>query len=308
MRYGLPYKGSKNQIAKWLIDQLPPAETFVDLFFGGGAVTHAALLSGKYKRFIINDIDERLPKLFLECIRGEHTVENHTEFVSREEFERKKDADIYTALVWSFGNNKTGYIYGKDVEDFKKQLHRAVFEGVAAGLATYGFNVKISGNSPTERYRVIREQIKAQRPQRFQIEHEALERLQALERLEAFGTDYRDIKIPPNSLIYCDIPYSDTDCGGYGGGDFDHDAFYEWALQQDNIFISEYKMPMNFVEIANIEKTVLCGVQNTNTATERLYTNRRTYDRMSQRQKDVIASNLATQISLFDYAFNPYQD
>lgn len=36
MRYGLPYKGSKNQIAKWLIDQLPPAETFVDLFFGGG--------------------------------------------------------------------------------------------------------------------------------------------------------------------------------------------------------------------------------------------------------------------------------
>ena len=123
-----------------------------------------------------------------------------------------------------------------------------------------------------------------------------------------FGADYRDIHIPPNSLIYCDIPYGDTDCGGYGGGAFDHNAFYEWALQQNNIFISEYKMPMNFIEIANIEKTVLCGVQNTNTATERLYTNRRTYDRMSQRQKDVIASNLATQISLFDYAFNPYQD
>ena len=308
MRYGLPYKGSKNSIAKWIISQLPTAETFVDLFFGGGAVTHAALLSGKYKRFIVNDIDARLPKLFLECIRGEHTVENHTEFISREEFEARKDADIYTALVWSFGNNKTGYIYGKEVEDFKKQLHRAVFEGFADGLASYGFNIKISGNSPTERYRAIREQIKAQRPQRFQIEHEALERLQALERLEAFGTDYRDIKIPPNSLIYCDIPYSDTDCGGYGGGNFDHDAFYEWALQQDNIFISEYKMPMNFIEIANIEKTVLCGVQNTNTAIERLYTNHRTYDRMSQRQKDVIASNLATQISLFDYAFNPYQD
>ena len=317
MRYGLPYKGSKNSIAKWIISQLPSADTFVDLFFGGGAVTHAALLSGKYKRFIVNDIDARLPKLFLECIRGEHTVENHTEFISREEFEAQKDTDIYTALVWSFGNNKTGYIYGKDVEDFKKQLHRAVFDGNADGLSSYGFSIKVRGNSPTERYRVIREQIKAQRPQRFQIEHEALERLQALEalerlqaleRLEALGADYRNIKIPPNSLIYCDIPYSDTDCGGYGGGDFDHDAFYEWALQQDNIFISEYKMPMNFIEIANIEKTVLCGVQNTNTATERLYTNRRTYDRMSQRQKDVIASNLATQISLFDYAFNPYQD
>lgn len=311
MRYGLPYKGSKNSIAKWIISQLPSADTFVDLFFGGGAVTHAALLSGKYKQFIINDIDARLPKLFLECAYGKHTVENHSEWVSREEFERKKDADIYTALVWSFGNNKTGYIYGKDVEDFKKQLHRAVFEGFADGLASYGFNIKISGNSPTERYRAIKPQIKRQKAERFQTELqnlEALNRLEALERLQTFGVDYRDIKIPPNSLIYCDIPYSDTDCGGYGGGAFDHNAFYEWALQQDNIFISEYKMPMNFIEIANIEKTVLCGVQNTNTAVERLYTNRRTYDRMSQRQKDVIASNLATQISLFDYAFNPYQD
>ena len=311
MRYGLPYKGSKNSIAEWLVRQLPYADTFVDLFFGGVAVTHAALLSGKYKRFIINDIDERLPKLFLECIRGEHTVENHTEFISREEFERKKDADIYTALVWSFGNNKTGYIYGKDVEDFKKQLHRAVFEGFADGLASYGFNIKISGNSPTERYRVIKPQIKRQKAERFQTELqnlEALNRLEALERLQAFGADYRDIHIPHNSLIYCDIPYGDTDCSGYGGGAFDHNAFYEWALQQDNIFISEYKMPMNFIEIANVEKSVLCGTDNSATATERLYTNRRTYDRMSQRQKDVIASNLATQISLFDYAFNPYQD
>lgn len=26
MRYGLPYKGSKNQIAKWIIDVLPSAQ------------------------------------------------------------------------------------------------------------------------------------------------------------------------------------------------------------------------------------------------------------------------------------------
>lgn len=35
MRYGLPYKGSKNSIAEWIVDELPPAETFVDLFCGG---------------------------------------------------------------------------------------------------------------------------------------------------------------------------------------------------------------------------------------------------------------------------------
>lgn len=36
MRYGLPYKGSKNGIAKWIVQELPPADVFCDLFFGGG--------------------------------------------------------------------------------------------------------------------------------------------------------------------------------------------------------------------------------------------------------------------------------
>ena len=51
MRYGLPYKGSKNGIALWIVNNLPPAEYFVDLFCGGGAVTHAAMLSGKWEQF-----------------------------------------------------------------------------------------------------------------------------------------------------------------------------------------------------------------------------------------------------------------
>lgn len=41
MRYGLPYQGSKNKIAEWVISNLPKAEHFYDLFAGGCAVTHA---------------------------------------------------------------------------------------------------------------------------------------------------------------------------------------------------------------------------------------------------------------------------
>lgn len=37
MKYGMPYKGSKNKIAEWIIDQLPKAKHFYDLFGGGGA-------------------------------------------------------------------------------------------------------------------------------------------------------------------------------------------------------------------------------------------------------------------------------
>ena len=44
MRYGLPYKGSKNAIANWIVDNLPSSDTLCDIFFGGGAVTHAEKL------------------------------------------------------------------------------------------------------------------------------------------------------------------------------------------------------------------------------------------------------------------------
>ena len=313
MRYGLPYKGSKNSIAKWIISQLPSAETFVDLFFGGGAVTHAALLSGKYKRFIVNDIDARLPKLFLECAYGKHTVDNHPEWISREDFHRLKDSDAYVALVWSFGNNGKDYIYGEDIEQFKHDYHKAVFLDDTSLLEPYGYKITSTHQKAVyDRYLEFNRQIKEIARSDLdsitrQIEIESLQRLQSLQSLQSYGTSYENVPIPPNSLIYCDIPYAGTNCGKYGG--FKHDLFYEWALQQNNIFISEYSMPSNFIEIANTEKVVLSATNgNSNTATERLYTNRRTYDRMSQRQKDVIAGNLATQISLFDYALNPYQD
>lgn len=54
MSYGLPYKGNKSAIADWIIEHLPRAETLVDLFCGGCAVTHAALVSGKYAHIIAN--------------------------------------------------------------------------------------------------------------------------------------------------------------------------------------------------------------------------------------------------------------
>ena len=68
-RYGVPYMGSKNAIAEWLIDKLPSSKVFVDLFAGGCAVTHAAIESGKYQEYIINDIGPA-PDLFIDAIHG----------------------------------------------------------------------------------------------------------------------------------------------------------------------------------------------------------------------------------------------
>ncbi|MCD8283047.1 MAG: DNA adenine methylase, partial [Prevotella sp.] len=124
MRYGIGYLGSKNDIAERLIAVLPPAETFVDLFAGGCAMTHCAMLSGKYKRFIINDISDA-PTLFLDAIAGKYA--NETRWISREDFFRLKDSDPYVKYGWSFGNNGNDYIYGRHIEAYKKAYHYAVF-------------------------------------------------------------------------------------------------------------------------------------------------------------------------------------
>ena len=102
IRYGLPYKGSKNAIAEWIVEQLPEGEVLVDLFCGGGAITHAAMLSRKWKRFIMNDIDGRLPILFRDCAYGKYNTRTHPEWIDRKTFNERKVDDAYIALVWSF--------------------------------------------------------------------------------------------------------------------------------------------------------------------------------------------------------------
>ena len=124
MNYGLPYKGSKNSIAKWVVSHLPGSHTFVDLFAGGCAITHAAMLSGKFEQFIVNDITE-YPQVFRDAIAGKYR--NERRWISRENFFRLKDIDPYVRLCWSFGNDMKSYLYAPETERFKKHLHAIFF-------------------------------------------------------------------------------------------------------------------------------------------------------------------------------------
>lgn len=124
MNYGISYKGSKNKVIKWLMPLLPSGEVFVDLFCGGCAVTHAAMLSGRYKRYIINDIDPRMPKTFSKAIQGGYRDEDR--WISREDFFRLKANDEYAAICFSFGNNLRDYLYSRTIEPYKKACHYAI--------------------------------------------------------------------------------------------------------------------------------------------------------------------------------------
>ena len=137
MRYGVPYQGSKNKICKWVIDNLPSGNVLVDLFAGGCSVTHAAMLSGKWDYFIANDIGDA-PKVFINAIEGKYAAENR--WISREDFERLKDTDPYVSLCWSFGNDRSNYLYAQEVEPWKKALHYARVFGDTSLLREMGID------------------------------------------------------------------------------------------------------------------------------------------------------------------------
>lgn len=127
MNYGLPYMGSKSKLVKSIVPLFPPADNFVDLFAGGGAVTHYAMTTAKYKHFVFNDINPLMPKAFEMALNGE--FEKETRWISREDFFRLRDIDPYAAICFSFGNNLSTYMYNEEIEPIKEAYHYAIFFG-----------------------------------------------------------------------------------------------------------------------------------------------------------------------------------
>jgi len=125
MNYGLPYKGSKCKIVDQIVPLFPRRTHLYDLFCGGGAVTHFAMLTNRFSHIHMNDINPMCTELFRNCLEGVYDKESR--WISREDFYRLKDTDPYVAFVWSFGNNLRDYIYGKDIEPFKKALHYVLY-------------------------------------------------------------------------------------------------------------------------------------------------------------------------------------
>lgn len=280
-RFGISYMGSKNKIVKALISQLPSAKYFIDLFAGGCAMTHGAMLSGKYERFIANDISDA-PSLFQRAINGEFRDEKR--WISRDDFFALKDSDPYVRYIWSFGNKGGGYLYSKEIDPYKKAFWEfAVFKNPEP-LRAYGFNVDELLDLPTSyERRIAFRQYLAKMPfvdkkgSHFYYKPselkkykgfdnntmlDALESLQSLQRLQSLESlqsleihqkDYKEVELPEPSecVIYCDPPYINSE--GYhkqtlknGKTSFNHGEFYDYvehlARQGYKVFISEYEM------------------------------------------------------------------
>lgn len=157
MKYGLPYKGSKNKLAERIVRLLPRRTNLVDLFCGGCAISHAALLMGKFEHIYINDINWMCPTLFMDALQGKYA--NDTRWISREDFFRLRDTDPYVAMVWSFGNNMRDYLYSKEIEPLKKAIHYALFFSDYSLAKTLGHDLSFveAITDVQQRYRAVRQ-------------------------------------------------------------------------------------------------------------------------------------------------------
>ena len=124
MSYGIPYMGSKNLIAEKIVAFLPSGKRFVDLFGGGFAMSHCALLSGKFETIFYNEINPLLLKLNKDAIDGKFNPRNFKpEFITREKFFAERENDAYIKYIWSFGNKGNAYMFARAIENIKRQGH-----------------------------------------------------------------------------------------------------------------------------------------------------------------------------------------
>ena len=183
MIYGLPYQGSKNQIAEYIVGMLPRGKRLVDLFGGGGAISHCAAMSGKWKSVYYNDFNPLVVDFLRRAVNGDYSPDKFTpQWVSREDFQRLKDTDGYIKYVWSFGCDGNSYLYSKEIEPWKKALHYAVVFRDYSLIDVYDKRLKeiIDGKDLKER------------------------------RLNCVKNGGMLLKIIPGAVRLCDLPYKYT--------------------------------------------------------------------------------------------------
>ena len=274
--------GSKNALAERIVALLPSASHLIDVFAGGCAITHCAMKSGKWQHVHANDINEMIVGAFRRAINGEFIGERR--WISHEEFNRVRDTDAYAAICFSFGGNMSRYAYSPANEYLKRAIHYAIFFGDHKPF----FKLTGIDLTPVLNISDLREQyltakhLSKENGKRIDLEpFERLNRLNNLataftneekKRLTIGSVDFSEVEIPSDSVVFCDPPYRETE-GYRKGKDFNHDRFFEWALRQTvPVFVSEYAMPKDFVEVSSWQKC--CKMKPTSNAirtTEKLF-------------------------------------
>lgn len=247
---GLPYQGSKKKISKKIVEIIKQnfgtEKPIYDIFGGGGAITAECMLNGLEVHY--NDLDKTITDMFQKVVNEDRDYlktlpVSRDDFLKIREKENKTIDDELKLLINSFGNNRKGYLYSKEMSDLKYNLvieiikNHDIFSGykqtetykmVTSGSEWGWFNEKV------ERGRVL-EQL-----QRL----DQLERLQQLNGVKVTNKSYHDFSEFSGAILYLDPPYEGTSQDSYINS-FDSQSFYNWAYEMSKkniVLISSYEI------------------------------------------------------------------
>lgn len=283
---GLPYVGSKKKVSKKIVEIIKQNfgtdRTVYDVFGGGGAITAELIINNM--DVVYNDLDKTITDMFNRVLSQDREWIK-TLIVSRDEFFRilAKDSKIVDdelkLLVNSFGNNRKGYLYGKEHSDIKYKLAVDILEkeDVLFGYKkteTYQKYVNVYEEElgflgKKEKHRTL------QQLQRL----EQLERLQQLEQVQQVpkttNEDYHFFSDVENSILYLDPPYENSENGSYKS-QIDYQEFYDWAVQMSKnniVLLSSYEVSDSRFEcVYNFDKAKSTfQIKNKGQRTEKLF-------------------------------------
>lgn len=305
--------GSKRKLASKILDDIEKKKefgVFYDLFGGGGAISLEAVKRGF--SVVYNELDTGISELFKDVLFNDRDYYK-LDFVDRDSFLSIKDQpDWYGGFIkscYSFGNNLKDYLYGKDVEEYKRQYHNLIVLDDTSALdymnqyieeyifKKYGVRVPIKLENPVgetirDKRLSIRRQLNVhQKVCNIRLEHiERISQLGKVQRLEHSeridqisqskntsylsinNKDYRDIDIKPNSIVYLDPPYKNTQIYSKQYI-FDYDALKEYILGLNGVlvFMSGYECDwMDCISEYN-HRSTLSATNNSKKVIEKLF-------------------------------------
>lgn len=211
-KYGLPYVGSKQRYAERILNLLPEADTLVDIFGGGAAITDCALESGKFRHVVYNEKYALMCKAVDMAVNGKFP--DKPRWVSREEFHATKTTDPYAAMCYSFSINMVSYLYRADKEEGHRAVFRLIYDFDDTDFKRLYPQYDITPLDNITDFEQRRQF--TQRLCRNAFELRCVSRHNRLRftrpkfantELTILNLDYREVDVPRGAVIYADPPY-----------------------------------------------------------------------------------------------------
>lgn len=282
--FGLPYQGSKNLLAPKIIDLIPACDSFLDACCGGGAVTQAAYVSGKFKKVTAVDTFAPIVRLLkaVMCEPGSIDYE-HFPFVTKEDFDATRKnpqtlEDSVKLFTHSFGFKGNTYAWNPERVPWKRLFHEAVL-GITAeqrrmALMTMLKRFKDEKKGPTWITMLNHPEELTSLNRIHKMETACRENGSTTELDISVGNLF-DIDFDKFDVIYFDPPYRGTLKYRYKRFDFDRfDSLLRDLTQRGKpVFVSEYSELPGFRLIGEFRKLSTMDATQNRMVTERVWWN-----------------------------------